>query len=243
MARARAREHPAAKKWHICDDCLEPLSAYLFDLSRQWDRSDFHPPAPYRIQWEVERHEWPFALEWLKIAVSVDYAKDLDNAIANPLERYCHLWRRALQVIHGDLDGQCQSITAHHDALTVALGMLLPDGYYADEERSKPLYEELGEESAAVVNGLQDAARRIRHASVILRAKIERTDIEQDDIGEWIELSPQKIVAHFKKAGMMTSWDTLKKRLEDQTYPNKKVHDRLYRFRPGVLPNGANKSE
>lgn len=58
-----------------------------------------------------------------------------------------------------------------------------------------------------------------------------------DGEGRFVEYSPQELVRLFKAAGQPLCWDTLRKRLEEQVYPNAKIHDKLYRFRVGVLPD------
>ena len=79
------------KPWHPCDDCLDPLAkvfgqAVLAGAAAPSDVSQLNT-----LNRALDRHAFIYLIIWLKINISVDFAKDVETMVEDPLYEYAEL--------------------------------------------------------------------------------------------------------------------------------------------------------
>jgi hypothetical protein len=179
---SKATDSAGKTAWHICDDCLDPLVAKLTEIVRKWNTTRGHLPSPESIGWIYKEHDLDFAITWLKLCESVEFAKDLETTLLEPVRKFRRLDFRACQILNGDDKDATTTITCK-DAIARVVERRYeqarrntPDEEYFDPDKDEVLSEILNP-LAEIESGFRDAVRYLRQVSVILRTRISKANI------------------------------------------------------------------
>lgn len=164
------------RQWHICDDCLDPIAEGLFKLTRRHAGQDDVLPAEFDNVLRSAHFE--FGIAWLKICVSVDFARDIERAVKRPLRRYEKLHRMCSMRVGSSVSGY-----VGHICITRCI-----DWDWANDKTKRDLDQDERPESETenqysdIVIQLRKTIEFLRHSSPILRSLIERRGVKLKEI-------------------------------------------------------------
>ena len=190
MATTSSGGRTAKKPWHICDDCIDPLAKRLREIVLKWNRLGSDPPAPNRIEWLYKDCRVELAINWLKLNVSVDFAKDFEEKLFAPLQQFRRLEYRACQVLEGGLDCTSEPTVFYRNAIRRILDErydwlrqnLHPDDNY-DLDKDV-IFCEIGDPYTEIEQAFGRAVKYLGEVSAILRAKSSKRSAVEDRGGK-----------------------------------------------------------
>ena len=182
------RKLTTKKTWRICDEVLDPVAAKLEDIVRKWNYSSEEPPRSVDIDWLYDDHNVKFAITWLKLNISVDFAVDFEKTLYDPLSQFKKLDFRACQILEGDMAETSKEVIHRHQAIRTVIDNRYawlqenhPDPYEFDRYDDEILGE-IENKYGEVEHGFRDAADYLRQVSAILRAKIAKQRLLRKDV-------------------------------------------------------------
>jgi hypothetical protein len=197
----------------------------MSELKKQLKALPPPPVGPHSLRSLYREHNAEFAVTWLKICVSVDFAKDFESKLFQPLHKLLNLDHRACRLLNGqdvddaDKDGET---TWRHYAIPQAIEMEYEE--LRRNERDYPPADGFIERQSDLELEFTDTVTYLRQVSHILRAKMQGKGVT-DDIpvrehakaeSEWTrEHSPAHWRRVFAVDGQPISQDTLNRRIRD----------------------------
>ncbi|MBN2295444.1 MAG: hypothetical protein JXM70_23640 [Pirellulales bacterium] len=190
------------KKWSLCDDIIDPLATELYDTVQQWHIIGRERPRPQNIEWMYKERHVEFAVSWLKLNVSVDFAGDFQNKLNDLLDLFKKLHFRSLQILDGDIDGTAKTATFRHDAIRRVyderyawLKYNLPqeklENFDPDEDE---ILGPFSMQEGQVEQAFRDTVEYLRQTSALLRAKFaKKTDNGNNAISPTWYHSPDEL--------------------------------------------------
>ena len=157
-----------SEPWHICDHCIAPTADGLYKLVEGWNRTDGQPPESRRIDRIYDATDVDFATEFLKIHVSVSFARDFHRHLYAPLRRLHRLEFRACKVLTPD--DKSDTVVWCMDAINRVIRARIG--------QSREFDEELG----AIEHEFRASVRYLWRVSVILAAKIADRQLTKTEV-------------------------------------------------------------
>lgn len=146
------------------------------------------PVQPDDIRRLYENHHLDFAVTYLKITISVEFARDLENSLQAPYQKFAALDHRARDILTGGGNTWFRHATRrlidkHHELSREQF----PDLENQPENEELPadlraVQEEIVEPFSGLGWEILRAAKYVRHSSVVLKAKLERREPNHDEL-------------------------------------------------------------
>jgi len=223
--------------WCPCKHCIRPVADGLEKIVQRWNAVPQKTHPPHEIEFLYKDHDVEFLIAWLKVFISVDFAKDLEEILFGPLRRLGKLSFRADQILSGDMAGTSRSVTYHRNAIHRVLDERYAELQEQHPERPDhdPVLDEIEEPFSEIKQELRSAVRYLRHVYVLLDAKITDAEIRRAKVPTGEEYSKPYTPKELTKIFGVT-WPTVKRQLENGIIKHKKLSPKSYRILLGDLP-------
>jgi len=200
-----------AAPWHPCDDCLDPLIAELTPAIM--DRGDYGLPSPVEIEGAYVAHRVPFLFIWMQAEISVEFAREFEEAIVGPVQEAREFIYRLMQFVDPghmafrlvNSAGRSQNIGDWFNELMEPeiVAKTLGPGFSAN-----PVDDDLMqfiEPYFHVREELSSLWWRLRNTSAILRARLEGRAVERNEVpDDMIDMATVAKLVHLEATSLRT---------------------------------------